>query len=78
MRTIVDLSGLRSIEVRQALRDVPDGPPAGTILVAARQAGHEIVIILPRDVALSLHVGLDPWARAITEESTNVPPPSDN
>jgi hypothetical protein len=78
VRTIVDLFGLRYIEVRQATQDVPDGPPAGSILVVAGQGGHEVVVILPRKVALSLHKGLDPWARAITEEEPHGPQPSDN
>jgi hypothetical protein len=78
MRTVVDLFGLRYIEVRQAMADVPDGPPAGSILVVAGQGGHEVVVILPRKVALSLHKGLDPWARAIHEEEPDGPQPSAN
>jgi hypothetical protein len=78
MRTIVDLYGLHYLEVRQATQDVPDGPPAGSILVVAGKGGHEVVVILPRKVALSLHRGLDPWARAITEENDNGPQPSAN
>jgi hypothetical protein len=78
VQTAVDLRGLGSLQVEELTADLPGGPPVGTIVIIARRSLETVTISLPRDVALSLHQALDPWARAVTEETDHGPKPSAN